>query len=71
MTDLQKIKMIIQEGEGLAVEFKEHFRGRYGRIREVIKGPDSNLYITTSNQDGRGNPEGDDDRIILINPSLL
>ena len=25
MTDLQKIKMIIQEGEGLAVEFKEHF----------------------------------------------
>ncbi|KKS96432.1 MAG: quinoprotein glucose dehydrogenase [Candidatus Gottesmanbacteria bacterium GW2011_GWA2_43_14] len=57
--------------ENRIVEFKEHFRGRYGRIREVIKGPDSNLYITTSNQDGRGNPEGDDDRIILINPSLL
>ena len=28
MTDAQKIDMLIQEGEGLAVEFKEHFSSR-------------------------------------------
>lgn len=28
MFDVRKINMIIQEGEGLAVEFKEHFSPR-------------------------------------------
>ena len=52
-------------------DLKEHFKGQYGRIREVIKGPDNMLYITTSNHDGRGNPDTSDDRIIRINPSSL
>ena len=46
----------------------EHFKGQYGRLREVVLGPDNMLYITTSNRDGRGNPENTDDRIIKINP---
>ena len=45
-----------------------HFKGEFGRIREVIVGPDGFLYITTSNRDGRGTPAKDDDRIIRINP---
>lgn len=45
--------------------------GEYGRIRDVIVGPDNMLYISTSNQDGRGNPDGNDDRILRINQSLL
>lgn len=49
----------------------EHFKGTYGRIRDVILGPDNMLYITTSNRDGRGNPSSEDDRIIKINPSSL
>ena len=52
-------------------DLKEHFKGQYGRIREVIKGPDNMLYITTSNHDGRGNPDPADDRIIRLNPSSL
>lgn len=52
-------------------EFKEHFKGKYGRIREVITDPDGMLYITTSNRDGRGNPKPEDDRIIKINPFKL
>ncbi len=52
-------------------EFTEHFKGKYGRIREVILGPDNMLYISTSNKDGRGKPVETDDRIIRINPEKL
>ncbi|OGK32106.1 hypothetical protein A3F57_03470 [Candidatus Roizmanbacteria bacterium RIFCSPHIGHO2_12_FULL_36_11] len=53
------------------VTIKEHFKGEFGRIREVIKGPDGMLYISTSNKDGRGNPASEDDRIVRINPKKL
>lgn len=52
-------------------QLKTHFKGEYGRIRDVILGPDNMLYITTSNKDGRGSPDSSDDRIIKINPALL
>ncbi|NNM03170.1 MAG: PQQ-dependent sugar dehydrogenase, partial [Nitrosopumilus sp.] len=42
--------------------------GEYGRLRNVSMGPDGNLYILTSNQDGRGNPVHNDDRILRITP---
>ncbi len=60
---------IIQNGQVL--EVKEHFKGEFGRIREVIVGPDGMLYITTSNKDGRGNPKSGDDKIIRVNPKKL
>ncbi len=39
-----------------------------GRIREVAQGPDGFIYVTTSNRDGRGNPDEADDRIMRIVP---
>lgn len=53
------------------VELKEHFKKVYGRIRVVRVGPDGLLYISTSNQDGRGTVQEGDDKIIRVNPSLL
>ena len=53
------------------ISLKEHFKTEFGRLREVIVGHDSMLYITTSNRDGRGNPVLDDDKIIRINPQKL
>jgi glucose/arabinose dehydrogenase len=50
---------------------EELLKGRYGRIREVILGPDNMLYISTSNKDGRGVPGKIDDRIIRINPQKI
>jgi glucose/arabinose dehydrogenase len=50
---------------------KEHFKDKFGRIRDVIVGPEGLLYITTSNQDGRGNPKKGDDKIIRVNPKKL
>lgn len=50
---------------------KEHFKGQYGRLRDVVLGPDNLLYILTSNKDGRGNPLTSDDRVIMIDPQKL
>jgi glucose/arabinose dehydrogenase len=40
--------------------------GRFGRIRDVINGPDGALYLCTSNRDGRNTPVAADDRIIKL-----
>lgn len=52
-------------------ELKTHFKGEFGRIRDVVLSPDKMLYITTSNKDGRGNPDSNDDKTIRVNPDLL
>lgn len=50
---------------------KRFFYRRFGRLRDVVVGPDGFLYISTSNRDGRGYPRLGDDRIIKLNPSQL
>jgi glucose/arabinose dehydrogenase len=40
----------------------------FGRIRNVIEGPDGFIYFSTSNRDGRGSPASDDDHIFRIRP---
>ena len=47
---------------------KGFFVGRYGRVRTVVPAPDGNLWVTTSNHDGRGSPAPQDDRILLVRP---
>jgi len=42
------------------------FSGTYGRLRDIVPGPDGYLYFATSNRDGRGDPEPSDDRILRI-----
>lgn len=44
------------------------YRSSFGRLRDVLVGPDGRVYLATSNRDGRGNPAPDDDRIIVIAP---
>lgn len=42
------------------------FVGSYGRVRTVVVAPNGNLWITTSNRDGRGDPAPQDDRILEV-----
>jgi aldose sugar dehydrogenase len=43
--------------------------GRFGRIRDVVSGPDGYLYFATNNRDGRGTPGATDDLIARITPA--
>ena len=67
---LRGTRMIRVVLDGRRVVTQENLlEGKYGRIRDVAEGPDGYLYFSTSNQDGRGNPARDDDRIIRLVPN--
>ncbi len=42
------------------------FTDSYGRLRDVVQGPDGYVYVATSNRDGRGTVNQGDDKILKI-----
>lgn len=56
------------DGQGGVGEPVALLQGDYGRLRTVQAAPDGSLWITTSNRDGRGNPERSDDRVLRLVP---
>jgi glucose/arabinose dehydrogenase len=67
---LRGMRIIRVELDGRRVITQENLLdGKYGRIREVIEGPDGYIYFSTSNRDGRGSPATDDDRIRRLVPN--
>ena len=53
--------------DGKTVLSQEQLFGRqFGRLRDVLVGPRGEVYLATSNRDGRGSPGPEDDRIIVI-----
>jgi glucose/arabinose dehydrogenase len=60
------------ENDGYQITGIEHWfspssnQGEFGRLRDVVLGPDDALYVLTNNRDGRGNPADNDDRILRI-----
>ncbi len=37
-----------------------------GRIRDVAQGPEGYIYLITSNTDGKGFPDGNDDKLLRL-----
>ncbi len=48
------------------VSFEKYFSGQYGRLRNVVQGPDGTVYLLTNNRDGRGSPRPGDDKILRL-----
>jgi glucose/arabinose dehydrogenase len=42
------------------------FTDVYGRIRDIVPGPDGSVWIVTNNTDGRGSPVAGDDKILQV-----
>jgi glucose/arabinose dehydrogenase len=60
---------LVVDGSARRVTSQERLLdGRFGRIRDVINGPDGLLYFCTNNRDGRGSPVATDDRILRMVP---
>ncbi len=54
-----------QDGRSVIAQ-EQLFAGQFGRLRDVLVGPRGEVYLATSNRDGRGNPGAEDDRILVI-----
>jgi glucose/arabinose dehydrogenase len=65
----QILNVALAPGNPSAVQsFSVFYQSKYGRLRDVVEGPDGSLYLLTSNRDGRGDPRPGDDRIIRLRP---
>lgn len=63
------IRIIFSEKEPTKVIAYEKLEGvEVGRVRDVIQGPDGYIYFSSSNRDGRGDPQVNDDRIYRLVP---
>jgi len=60
---------LVVDAQGRQVTRQERLLdGTFGRLRDVVVGPDGYIYICTNNRDGRGTPAAADDRIIRLSP---
>ena len=61
-------RLRLDDGGNVSIN-EVYLNGEYGRLRDVIMGPDGGLYVSTSNCDGRGNC-GDGDNLANWCPSI-
>lgn len=60
--------ILTKNGKGIA-SWEKLDKVDVGRVRDVVQGPDGYIYFTTSNQDGRGIPQPNDDKIYCLVPT--
>jgi glucose/arabinose dehydrogenase len=63
----EQLRRLVFDG-GSVVADEPLLQHAYGRLRTVVEGPDGDLYVLTSNRDGRGVPVQADDRVLRISP---
>jgi glucose/arabinose dehydrogenase len=62
------VRLTLSEDGRRVTAQEQLFRGEYGRLRDVLVGPDGSVYLATSNRDGRGRPAREDDRVLRVRP---
>jgi glucose/arabinose dehydrogenase len=60
------LRAFVLSADGTRVERQEVVLSGFGRLRDVVEGPDGAVYVLTSNRDGRGRPTETDDRILRL-----
>jgi glucose/arabinose dehydrogenase len=60
------LRAFVLSADGTRVERQEVVFSGFGRLRDVVEGPDGAVYVLTSNRDGRGRPTEADDRILRL-----
>jgi glucose/arabinose dehydrogenase len=63
------LRLTVEPGTRRVTAQERLLEGTYGRLRDVVPGPDGNLYFVTNNRDGRGTPMTGDDRVLRIVPA--
>jgi glucose/arabinose dehydrogenase len=65
-------RVVLSPDATRVVQHEVYFQGDpptgFGRLRDVVMGPDGELYVTTSNCDGRGHCPKQRDEILRIVP---
>jgi glucose/arabinose dehydrogenase len=61
-------RVVLDTSGGKVVASERLFQGVYGRLRDVVQGPDGYVYLLTSNRDGRGVPRQGDDKVLRLTP---
>ena len=63
------LRLVLESGPPRRIVAQERLlEGAFGRIRDVVTGPEGYLYLCTNNRDGRGSPVATDDRIVRLVP---
>jgi glucose/arabinose dehydrogenase len=65
----ERLWRIPLKGTAALAEPEAFLEGEYGRLRTVVPAGGDKLWLVTSNTDGRGNPQDDDDRILELQVS--
>ncbi|MEM2094984.1 MAG: PQQ-dependent sugar dehydrogenase [Candidatus Caldarchaeum sp.] len=59
-------RVVLSEDGTAVVGDEKLFTDSFGRLRDVVEGPDGAVYVLTSNRDGRGVPRAGDDKMIRV-----
>ena len=57
-------RFLVDAGQPAKLAGQEVALTGYGRLRDVVAGPDGCVYVLTSNRDGRGSPQAGDDQVL-------
>ncbi|OKH23116.1 PQQ-dependent sugar dehydrogenase [Chroogloeocystis siderophila] len=59
-------RVVFEPNSQQVQQHEVYLQGEYGRLRDAVMGSDGELYITTSNCDGRGNCPAGQDKILRV-----